>query len=74
MVQGVVKMSTFTMSPTINDIIATYITTGQVASLLNVNRLTVRRWLKSGRFTGYRIGNFTLISRLQVEELIVERQ
>ena len=62
-------MSTLPMSPTIKDIISTYITTGQAASLLNVNRLTVRRWIKAGRLTGYRIGNFTLINKFEVEKL-----
>jgi hypothetical protein len=63
-------MSTLLKSTTnIDDIITSYITTGQGGILLNVNRLTIRRWVKSGRLTGHIIANFTLISRLEIDKL-----
>lgn len=68
-------MSPLTRSTfSIEDIIAQYIRTGQASIMLKVNRLTVRTWIRSGKLTGYRIGNFTLINRLQVEKIISERQ
>ncbi len=50
-----------------------YLTTGQAAALLRVNRLTVRRWVQAGRLSGQRVGNVTLIDRQQVEQMAAER-
>ncbi len=51
-----------------------YVTTGQAAALLHVNRLTVQRWVRSGRLTGERVGNVTLIVKKEVEQLATERK
>lgn len=51
-----------------------YMTTGQVALYLTVNRITVQRWLKSGQLSGERVGNVTLIPRAEVEALRLHRE
>ena len=51
-----------------------YVTAGQAATLLQVSRLSVWRWVKSGKLAGERVGKITLISRAEVEELALERQ
>jgi len=48
----------------------TYITTGQAATILNVNRLTIQRWVKAKKITGYRVGHFMLISKEDVRNLL----
>ena len=52
----------------------TYVTTGQAAVLLQVSRLTVWRWVKSGKLSGEQVGKIILIPRAEVEELALERQ
>lgn len=49
-----------------------YMLTGQAAALLRVNRLTVQRWVKTGRLRGERVGYVTLIDRQQVEQIAAE--
>lgn len=44
-----------------------YMTPSQAASALSVNRLTVRRWVASGRVLGERVGTITLIWRADIE-------
>lgn len=51
-----------------------YLTTGQAAAMLSVNRLTIQRWVTAGRLDGQRVGNVTLIVRKQVEELALRRR
>jgi excisionase family DNA binding protein len=43
-----------------------YVSIGQAASLLSVNRATIRRWLKGGRLRGESIGRVTLIPKQDV--------
>jgi len=50
-----------------------YLTTGQAASRLGVNRLTIQRWVKSGRLPGEVVGYVTLILRADIERLANER-
>ncbi len=50
-----------------------YLTTGQAATMLGVNRLTIRRWVAAGRVRGQLVGNVTLIDRQQVEQMAAER-
>lgn len=50
-----------------------YMLTGQAAALLMVNRLTVQRWVKTGRLRGERVGYVTLIDKQQVEQIATER-
>ncbi len=47
-----------------------YMTPCQAAQLLNVNRLTIRRWVQHGKLRGERIGNITLILQ---EDVFKER-
>lgn len=47
-----------------------YMTTGQAASRLSVNRLTIQRWVASGRLSGERVGNVTLIPIVEVEAIL----
>ena len=50
-----------------------FMTTGQVARALSVNRLTVQRWVNSGVLSGERIGSFTLIPKGEVRALAISR-
>jgi len=48
-----------------------YLTPEQIASLLQVNVVTVRRWLKSGRLKGYHLGRkLWRVSSSQLEEFL----
>jgi len=50
-----------------------YLTLNLAASLLHVHAHTVKRWIREGRLTGYRIGERkVLISRQDVEQFIEE--
>ena len=51
-----------------------YLMTGQAASCLHVNRLTIRRWVKAGKLSGEVIGHLTLIPRADVERLAKDRE
>ena len=51
-----------------------YLLTGQAAKLLRVNRLSVQRWVNIGVLHGERVGNVTLIPRVEVEALARERE
>ena len=51
-----------------------YVTTGQAAAALWVNRLTIQRWVKSGKLSGERVGSVTLIPKVEVERLVARRQ
>ena len=53
-----------------SDISNIYITTGQAAAILNVNRLTIQRWVKAKKLTGHRVGHFMLISKEDVRNLL----
>ena len=50
-----------------------FYTEGQVASLLGVNRITIWRWIKGGRFNLQRIGGIVLIPKWEVELLKKQR-
>jgi len=50
-----------------------YVTTGQAAAMLHVNRLTILRWVQSGRLTGEVVGRITLIPRTEVFRLKIQR-
>src|SRR5690349_1504045 len=45
------------------------LTTDEVAALLRLHRVTVQRWLKSGRLRGYQVGRSWPIPRAALEEL-----
>lgn len=51
-----------------------YLTTGQAAAVLQVNRLTVQRWVKSGKLWGEPVGQVTLLRRDEVQNLAAERK
>lgn len=51
-----------------------YLTTGQAGKLVGVNGLTVRRWVKTGRLTGERVGRQILVQREQLLALIAARE
>ena len=42
----------------------------QAARLLGVNRITIWRWIKEGRFNVQRVGRVVFIPKSDVEELI----
>jgi len=45
------------------------LTTDEVAAALRLHRVTVQRWLKSGRLKGYQIGRSWRVPLAAVEEL-----
>lgn len=47
-----------------------YLTTGEAASLLSVSPITIRRWVKSGRLEGHRVGHLTVVRRQDVEAVL----
>lgn len=47
-----------------------YLTTGEAASLLSVSPITIRRWVKSGRLEGRRVGHFTVVLRGDIEAIV----
>ena len=51
-----------------------YITPSQAALLLHVNRLAVRRWVKTGKLRGELVGRVTLIWKEDVKRLAMERE
>ena len=51
-----------------------YLTTGQAGKLVGVNRLTVRRWVQTGRLTGERVGRQILVQREQLLRLMATRK
>ena len=57
-----------------NNLRAMYMTIGEAALYLDVNRLTIRRWLKSGRLNGERIGHFTLILKDDVRRIAIQER
>ena len=59
-------MSTYRSAQSVAD---SYLTIGGTAAALAVNRITVRRWLQSGRLHGERVGKVTLIPKAEVEAL-----
>ena len=46
----------------------------RAALCLDVNRRTIRRWLKSGKLKGERIGHFTLILKDDVRKIAVQER
>jgi len=50
-----------------------FYTEGQVSELLNVNRITIWRWIKGGKFTIQRIGREVLIPKWEVDLLLESR-
>ena len=50
-----------------------FMTTGEVAALLGVNRLTVERWASAGKARAQRVGRLILIERESVREIAVQR-
>jgi len=57
-----------------NNIRTMYMTIGEATSYLDINRLTIRRWLKSGRLNGERIGHFTLILKDDVHKIAIQER
>ena len=51
-----------------------YLTTGEAAAILQVNRLTVRRWVKAGKLWGEPVGQVTLLRKDEVHRLAAERE
>jgi excisionase family DNA binding protein len=51
----------------------TYVSINQAASILWVNRATVRRWLKLGKLRGETVGNVTLIPKQDVLAVAQQR-
>jgi excisionase family DNA binding protein len=43
-----------------------YMTVTQAADLLGVNRLTIQRWVKDGRVSGWRVGSAFLVLRADI--------
>jgi len=54
------------------DIAHYFYTENQVTDLLGVNRITICRWLKSGKFNIQRVGREVLIPKWEVELLKVK--
>ena len=50
-----------------------YVTTGQAAAMLHLNRLTIQRWVNAGKLTSQRVGYVILIDRAEVERIAMER-
>ncbi len=50
-----------------------FYTEGQVARRLSVNRITVWRWIKSGKFSAQHVGREVLIPKWEVD-LIKEKR
>src|SRR5574341_421560 len=46
-----------------------WLTVGQVAELLQVSRVTVWRWIRSGRLSGIRVGRVRRISQSSLQQL-----
>ncbi|MFC1901726.1 helix-turn-helix domain-containing protein [Chloroflexota bacterium] len=46
-----------------------FYTESQVAKLLNVNRITIWRWIKDGKFNIQRVGREVLIPKWEVDIL-----
>lgn len=46
-----------------------FYTENQAAKLLGINRITVWRWIKNGKFNTQRIGGIVLIPKWEVELL-----
>jgi len=52
-----------------------FLTVQDVASILQVNEVTVRRWLKSGKLEGVRAGSrLWRIHRSQLDELLKDSE
>ena len=50
-----------------------FYTSGQVAEVLGITRVTVWRWMKEGRFNIQRVGREALIPKGEVDALIEAR-
>jgi excisionase family DNA binding protein len=50
-----------------------FFTSGEAARILSINRITVWRWIKSGRLNVQRIGREVLVPKWQVELIRDER-
>ena len=55
------------------EILDYFYTAGQAAEHLGVNRITIWRWIKSGRFNIQRVGREVLIPKWEVDILIYFR-
>lgn len=51
-----------------------YLTTKEIASILKVNVLTVRRWIESKKLTAYRLDKAYRINKLDFERFLSERK
>lgn len=52
-----------------------YLTPEQVAGRLQVNVVTVHRWLRTGKLKGYKLGHrLWRVSPEQIKEFVVERR
>jgi excisionase family DNA binding protein len=46
----------------------------ETANLLEVNRLTVRRWIRAGRLVGETIGGVVLLDREAIDRMKIKRR
>lgn len=51
-----------------------YVTIGQAATLLAVNRATVSRWIREGKLSGEKMGSITLIPKIDVSVIAYQRR
>lgn len=51
-----------------------FFTVTQAAELLGVSRMTVHRWVRSGRLRGIKAGNFLLLSPSEVKAEVAKRE
>ena len=49
-----------------------FYTEGQAAELLGVNRITIWRWIKSGKFNIQRVGSVVFIPKWEVDIIKVK--
>jgi excisionase family DNA binding protein len=54
------------------EILDYFYTENQAAKLLNVNRITIWRWIKDGRFNIQRVGREVLIPKWEIDLIRVE--
>ena len=51
-----------------------YLTTGDIAKVLKVNLMTVRRWINSGKLPAIDLGKGYRVSKANFEKFLDERQ
>ncbi len=51
-----------------------YVSIGNAAKLLSVNRLTIRRWINQGKLQAEAIGRTTIVSKEELKRIAQERK